>query len=447
MLESRLMTTYIMDMLISFTVSNWRSFKDETTLSCVAQDERRFLLRVPKIRRAPVMRVVPVVAIYGGNASGKSNFVKALAFLQNLIMAPASNEKTALPVEPFLLNGKVRDDVTVTLQFLAKDDNIYQYSVCVDAVAIRSESLSVMRKGRMEPLYLRDGKHIHLKVKSLSQDKTANAFLQVLPENQLMLAMAGQKTPALQNAYDWFANQLNIIGINSHLRSLQEFARHTPNVAEEMGTLLNQLGTGIHRLSWVDAALASLPMTPDGLPLVKPAEGQTIEITLNEQRFTISRKDGAYQAKKLVAMHRLPGKKDVAFDLLQESAGSRRLIELLPAFIDLARKDRRKVYVIDELGRSWHHELSRRLLTSYLGMCGEESRGQLLFTTHDLMLMDQMLFRQDELCLMERAGDKSAIRSVADFAIRTDKDIRKLYMTGALGGRPLITRFGSLADD
>ncbi len=105
-----------------------------------------------------------------------------------------------------------------------------------------------------------------------------------------------------------------------------------------------------------------------------------------------------------------------------------------------------KTFVIDELDRSLHTLLSRQLLASYLADCGPDSRSQLLITTHDVLLMDQDLMRRDEMWVAERDADGSSeLIAFSDYKeIRNDKDIRKSYLQGRLGGIPKILFGGSL---
>jgi AAA15 family ATPase/GTPase len=152
-------------------------------------------------------------------------------------------------------------------------------------------------------------------------------------------------------------------------------------------------------------------------------------------------------AKKLMAAHTDVNGKDVVFEMNRESDGSLRAIDLLPAFIDLL-SSKKKVYVIDELDRSLHSRLTRSLLEEYLKSCSITSRSQLLFTTHDLSLMDQDLFRRDEMWVVERGDDgASELIAFSDYKeIRYDKDIRKSYLQGRLGGVPRISLAGSSGD-
>jgi len=130
--------------------------------------------------------------------------------------------------------------------------------------------------------------------------------------------------------------------------------------------------------------------------------------------------------------------------MYQESDGSQRIIDLLPAFLEIAGADSKRVYVIDEVDRSLHTLLTRQLLESYLSGCSQDSRAQLLFTTHDVLLMDQQLLRRDEMWITER--DEAGVSSLMSFSeykdVRYDKDIRKSYLQGRLGGIPRILLSG-----
>jgi AAA15 family ATPase/GTPase len=141
-----------------------------------------------------------------------------------------------------------------------------------------------------------------------------------------------------------------------------------------------------------------------------------------------------------VTFHRASNGKPIRFEISDESAGTQRLIDLLPAFHELLAGDSKKVFIIDELDRSLHTLLTRNLLESYLASRHKESRGQLIFTTHDGLLLDQDLFRRDEFWFIDKdETGASSLTSLSDFKdIRRDKDIRKSYLLGRFGGIPTI---------
>ena len=114
--------------------------------------------------------------------------------------------------------------------------------------------------------------------------------------------------------------------------------------------------------------------------------------------------------------------------------------KFLPAFLDLAQKQSSKVYIIDEIDRSLHSLLIQQLIDMYLRSCESHSQTQLLFTTHDLMLMNQKFFRRDEMWITERRQDGSSqLIGFSEYEdIRNDKDILKSYLQGRMGGIPHI---------
>ena len=123
------------------------------------------------------------------------------------------------------------------------------------------------------------------------------------------------------------------------------------------------------------------------------------------ERFVVTRKNGELISKKLVTYHLNSDGSETKFDMRQESDGSQRVIDLFPAFLELSAAQSKKVYVIDEVDRSLHTLLIRRLLEGYLAKCSHNSRSQLLFTTHNVLLMDQDLLRRDEMWIAERNAE------------------------------------------
>ena len=150
------------------------------------------------------------------------------------------------------------------------------------------------------------------------------------------------------------------------------------------------------------------------------------------------RKQNQLIAKKLITYHPKADGNEVKFEINQESDGSQRVLDLLPAFVEQSTESSKNVLVIDEIDRSLHTLLTRRLIEMYLSVCSEDTRTQLLLTTHDVMLMDQKLLRRDEMWVTERdSSGASSLFSFSEFKnVRHDKDVRKSYLQGRLGGIP-----------
>jgi AAA15 family ATPase/GTPase len=159
-------------------------------------------------------------------------------------------------------------------------------------------------------------------------------------------------------------------------------------------------------------------------------------------RFSLRRKDGELKAAKLVSYHRAEGVTEpVAFDIGEESDGTQRVVDLLPAFHDLANAEKESVVFVDELDRSLHSRLTRGLIEGYLGGRPPNARSQLLFTTHDATLLDPGLFRKDEVWLIDKnEKGESELSSLSEFKLRSDKRLMKDYLLGRFGGVPNMHR-------
>jgi AAA15 family ATPase/GTPase len=211
-----------------------------------------------------------------------------------------------------------------------------------------------------------------------------------------------------------------------------------------MNEIIHLFDTGIAFIGLEELSLDNLPV-PDAIKIQLQEdikEGMSARVFAHpiNERFLVTRKEGRLTAKKLTAFHVRPDGYGVMFNMGQESDGSRRLIDILPIFLNLASVDSKKVFVIDEIDRSLHSMLTRTLIETYLDNCTAETRTQLLMTTHDVILMDQQLLRRDEMWVTERnTKGETSLASLSEYMdIRFDLDIRKGYMQGRFGGIPRI---------
>ncbi|MGI0133352.1 MAG: AAA family ATPase, partial [Candidatus Micrarchaeaceae archaeon] len=204
---------------------------------------------------------------------------------------------------------------------------------------------------------------------------------------------------------------------------------------------LAHLDTGITNVEFENVRLEELGASKRLLAAVEEdlAAGDTALLMLGDP-IAVSRGDEKLIARKLVTFHSNSRGESVKFDMADESDGVKRVIGLLPIFLDLRAGKSRMVYVVDELDRSLHTLITRSLLQGFLSNCSSESRAQLLFTTYDLLLMDQDLLRRDEIWAAERtSAGGTSLTSLSEFKdVRYDKDIRKSYLQGRFGGIPRV---------
>lgn len=429
-------------MIVRFSVENWMSFRDRASFTMIAGRERQHRERVPSVRQYDT-RVLPVAAIYGGNASGKTNLFKALSFAQGFIVR-GTQPDSLIPLDQFSLDPPRTDRPSRFLFELLIDEVIYEFSFAVTRKAVIEEKLVRVSGTSEKVLYLRENGNITLD-KTLEKDAFLRFAFQGTRDNQLFLTNSvSQKVKTFSPVYDWFRNTLELVAPDSRFEQFEQYLDEGDPLYAKMNGLLPQLDTGISHIGGEEVPFENI-LLPEAIKAKIQAdvpEGMTVRLftePINE-RIIVTRKNGVLIAKKLVAYHHKTDGKEAKFDIRQESDGSQRVIDLLPAFLELAVDHSKKVYVIDELDRDLHTLLTRRLVEAYLATCSAETRSQLLFTTHDVLLMDQQLFRRDEMWVTER--DKSGASSLISFSeysdVRYDKDVRKSYLQGRLGGVPRI---------
>ena len=429
-------------MIISFSVENWMSFRDRATFSMVASRERQHGTRVSKLGKYQT-RVLPIAAIYGGNASGKTNFFKALSFAKTLVVK-GSRLDSLIPVETFRLDdGETTRPARFAFELLV-DETIYDFSFAVTRKAVLEERLVKITSTSENVLYDRRGDKPNF-APSLAKDLFLHFAFRGTRDNQLFLTNSvSQKVDHFRPVYDWFKNELVLIAPDSRFELFEQFLDEGHPLYTAMSELLPQLDTGIARLGSEEIPFENIPL-PESLQLEiqeEVQEGESISLSnpSGNDRFVVTRKDGELMAKKLVAFHPKSDGTEAKFEMRQESDGTQRIIDLLPAFLDLSEQTSQPVYVIDEVDRSLHSLLIRNLIEAYLECCSAETRTQLLLTTHNVMLMDQQLLRRDEMWVTERdASGATDLFSFSEYKdIRYDKDIRKSYLQGRMGGVPRI---------
>lgn len=434
-------------MLISFSIENWMSFRDKTTLSMIASSERQHGERIPKLKKYRA-RILPIAAIYGGNASGKTNLFKALEFAQTLVVDGVRPEEP-IPVKTFRLDPKAaKKPLRFSFEILL-EGTIYDFSFALTRKTIVEERLTKITSASEKVLYDRHKSQLNFD-ESLADDSFLQFAFQGTQDNQLFLTNSiSQKVENFKPLYNWFRYQLVLISPDAHFELFNRFLDEEDPLYASMNEALRRLDTGITRLGGEKISLknASWPEELKTTLEEKVKEGTLTRVTQGQSNsFVVTREDGELVAKKLVTFHSKPDGSEVRFDAIEESDGSQRIMDLLPAFLDLASKKSERVYVIDEVDRSLHALLIRQLIEKYLSSCSSKTRSQLLVTTHNTLLMDQRLLRRDETWITERdTFGVSKLLSFSEFKdVRYDKDVRKSYLQGRLGGVPRILLDGIL---
>lgn len=424
-------------MLIRFNAENWKSFPN-LEFSAIASLERRRRKRVAKLR-APNMRILPISAIFGGNASGKSNFFEALQFAQRYIV-DGIRPTQGIGVKPFLLDQESIARPTSFLFDILVNERVFRYSFSITRSEVLAEALvELLPTGQEHTLFNRTKEKISFQGNSGARD-ALNVVGEGTQKNLLFLTNSVlQKRSEFLAVYEWFQKTLLLISPLTTCNKSYMFANAGSPFQLQNQETLDDFDLGIKRIEAQEIPLEQLPFQV-GVQIQGASENLSEGATFQYGPYLVSLMNGKLTVKKMFAVHSLDNasEREIFFELDDESDGTRRLLDLIPAFTFLRESKESRVVFIDELDRSLHHLLTRKLIEDYLEECSESSRTQLFFTTHDALLMDQEIFRRDELWLVEKKEARSELLSLDDFQIRYDKKILNAYLYGLLGGVPRL---------
>ncbi|NLG83967.1 MAG: ATP-binding protein, partial [Firmicutes bacterium] len=314
-------------MLIRFTLENWTSFRDPVTFSMIADREKQHRERVPRVENYR-LGMLPIAAIYGGNASGKTNFFKALSFASNLVVR-GTRPESIIPVEIFRLDPqKAEQPACFTFELLV-EETIYEYSFAVTHKAVLEEKLVRITTTDEKVLYHRHNGAPHFDKKLPNLDFMNFAF-QGTRDNQLFLTNAiHQKVKTFKSIYDWFKN-LTFIAPDSRFEPFEQFFDEGHSLYAAMNKLLPRLDTGIMRLGGEEINFENL-ILPENLKAklkeeINQEEVVKIAVEPFGERFIITRKNGELYAKKLFTYHFKTDGSLARFEIQQESDGTKRII-------------------------------------------------------------------------------------------------------------------------
>lgn len=443
-------------MLLNFTVGNWMSYRDEVSLNMVASLERQHADTLAKAPGFRSKKILPVAAVYGGNASGKTSLFKGMAALKHMVAGDISVDNL-LPIEPFMLEkGSTLEPTVFDITFLA-GKTVYRYVVEATLDGVNYESLErVLEKGSID-IFERDELTEDRKYDFNEDFLGSSDFLEFVGKstrrNQTFLGSAvAQNVEGLREAYDWFDVALQLVGAESHAWTFANAAEGREGFIEYAEDALACLDTGICGLTGERIDLDALPKDAKlRKSIANLNDGELLTLVMEKapgdygfEMITVHVDDGRPVVERMRTLHRGADGDKHSFGLGMESSGTQRLMGLLPMLFDLQGSDGvagSKVYVVDELDRCLHTMLTTRLVEDFLATCGPDTRKQLLFTTHDLLLMDQSLMRRDEMYIAQRGMDgKSELIGLAEFdGIRYDKDLIRSYLDGRFGGIPMLS--------
>lgn len=452
-------------MLIRFNVKNFLSF-------CEREDGRteEFSMIAGKVRSKREhlydngkIKLLKFAAVYGANASGKSNLVKALGFMRQIVVNGLPEGSTDMYCRISEENKNKESYFEVEIMI---DEKYYAYGfeVILSQGKFVSEWLiELLGDNKEKVIFNRDignGTYefgnelreeelinrLNIYAEDIKEDSSA-LLLSIMNQNKKKLYHQYERAAVFQKVYLWMRNELDI---NYPDRPISDYSymAETDNV-EQVCNMISAFGTGITGFKMVDVpvetVISNLPkevrdklvsdIKKKSTEMSQKAEIKGIGIVMrsNHDFFILNiDKEADITCKTIQFSH---GKENVLFNLSEESDGTVRVLDLLEVLLS----EEGKTYVIDELDRCLHPALTYKFVDIFLKMAAQKNI-QLIVTTHESRLLNLDLLRRDEIWFVnKRKSGESDIYSLEEYNTRFDQKIDKAYLEGRYGGVPVFS--------
>lgn len=425
-------------MLIEFSVGNYRSFKENATFSMVAANITSKEKRLDENNIFKVddkLELLKSAAIYGANASGKSNLAQAFGFMRRFMINSSKETQSTekIGVEGFKLSTETEAKPSFfEIVFLMKQTR-YRYGFTSNRDEIISEWLFYVPNSRETRLFERSLDSF--KVSSLYK---AKKIQQQTRRNALFLSVSAQfNVEIAENILDWLTNKVKVVSsIND-----RGYQGYTINCLignrnkDEILQLLRKLDLGFGDLKVAESEITAESLSVD-LPdeiknfIVKNTGGKLALIETEHQKFD---EKGVFVSTEL-------------FDLdNQESEGTQKIFALAGSLIDTLKEG--KVVVIDEFDARLHPLISRAIVELFNSNETNPNNAQLIFMTHDTNLLSNKLFRRDQIWFTEKDRyGATDLYSLVEYKVRNDASFESDYIKGRYGAIPYIGNLNHLIE-
>lgn len=468
-------------MLIKFSVANFLSFKDAQSLSMVSNKSNKLkdhLIVTSKYR------ILKSALLFGANASGKSNFIQAIDFARILVLK-GDIKRTNTSNKYFRIDEANKNEPGVFQFDIAINDKTYNYGFALSyntyeilgewltdttgkELTLFSREKNIDENQDKKEEKKKDDYTVETEL-SFTEKQNQNRFNIYLTDfkkqemsNLLILTDLAKRTTdinecnVLRDILNWFKSII-VIYPSTH-NSEWGFKAISTN-EETMSNFLSSLDTGVVKTSIKEVNFAKvLQDVPNQIKedIIKDITNLFLEkpdghIMLNfDKDVYLCNRDKSKKAKKgdfiVQTMSFNHGNDKDKFDFRDESDGTRRLFDLLPLLSIGNNND--SLILVDELDQSLHTKLAQEFYKLFISL-SQEKKSQLIFTTHDLLLMNLEFVRQDEIWFIERElNHSSKLSSLSDYVVRCDtKKISDAYLQGRYGGIPILNENFALRDN
>ena len=402
-------------MLLEFNVTNFRSIKEKQTLSLLKtkKNELENNFTTISLSTGKTLDVLNSAAIYGANASGKSNLVLALQTMFSIIEQSTSYQKNqgVLGIEPFLLSTETQNQPTeFELDFI--DNGVrFVYGFSTTKEKIIDEWLYQYPKGHPQVLIERTNTNTWGAMNALKGNK--KLWQESTKDNALFLSTAVRlNCEQLSDLSNYM-----ILGVDFHLYDNDNFLSLVSfkNNEDKLLQFIQQADLGIDKVKIVEEKMQNIK--GKSYRMVHTSDGEV-----------------GYKAE---IYHIMEDGNLMKFDLQQESVGTKKMFAL--AYHWLSVLENGHTLVLDELQNSLHPKLVEYLVKMFHDPELNKNGAQLIFVTHETSLLDQEIFRRDQVWFCEKENNATELFSLADFSVRKGaENVEKFYLSGRYGAVPYL---------
>ncbi|MBD2755486.1 AAA family ATPase [Spirosoma validum] len=425
-------------MLIEFSVGNFLSIKDRQTLRLDASSITEHRDQLIDAGRYKLLRSA---VIYGANASGKSNILRAIETLNRIVVtSAASSSTTEIEVEPFLLSTETEGKPSAFEILFLLDGIRYRYGFEIDRKAVKAEWLFMARKEKEKPLFLREANGIEV----FKDFKEGNGLEERTRDNALFLAICDQFNGVIaKRVIAWFNKWLPISGLgHDRYRKFLFNLLDEPVAREDLVGLVKQLNLGFSNI-----LLQKEKIDIDNEFLSRFSEENKHKFfDLVEGELT----SGIKTIHKKYNFDYEPVE-NVIFDLgMHESAGTNKFFDLLaPIYLILTKGG---ILIVDELDAKLHPLMTQAIIRLFNNPELNPNNAQLIFATHDTNLLSAKLFRRDQIYFTEKDRyGATSLYSLVEYQeedgtkVRKDRSFEEDYIRGRYGAIPFIGDLSKMA--
>lgn len=421
-------------MLIDITVKNFRSFKNETVFS-MEVDKKDILedintVKVRQNKKNHKKELLKSAVVIGGNASGKSNFIDILRAFKHYLLVKG---KKKFRDDNFKLSKK-KENTEIEINILI-DDEIYNYLLIIDFhnKKIVSEKFYIINERKQEAVYIRENDKI------MSYDKKIfsnyDTTLQFINENlneydSVMTRIIEYKMPKEIKKFIDYLKEDVIILTNDEINfsKIGKLFYKTPKIKDDFLNYLKRFGFPMENVNIIKRKLPE-----DVLNVVEIIKSKILKSDSLEEN----------DVYDLEFIYKNDNGEKYNLSLSEQSSGTKKIISLFIPIYKLLLNG--GILVIDELDETLHYKLVYDIIKMFNSIEHNKKNAQIIFSSHNLLLLDLSLFRRDQIWFVEnnKIFEGSSLYSLSDIkGVRKDDNILRDYLNGFFGGLPNIDQFG-----